>query len=94
MQSETFRQPGLSVRNRIYRYIYEARDFCSRQAVASACGISMPTLYQNLSELMEEGLVQSSGEEQSTGGRRRRGWTSCRRRASPWASPWRSISSG
>ena len=73
MQSETFRQPGLSVRNRIYRYIYEARDFCSRQAVASACGISMPTLYQNLSELMEEGLVQSSGEEQSTGGRKAQG---------------------
>ena len=73
MPSEGFRQPTLSVRNRIYRYLYEARDFCSRQAVASACGISMPTLYQNLSELMEEGLVQSSGEEQSTGGRKAQG---------------------
>ena len=73
MPNEVFRQPALSVRNRIYRYLYEAKDFCSRQAVANACGISMPTLYQNLSELMEEGLVQSSGEEQSTGGRKAQG---------------------
>ena len=73
MRSGSFRQPGLSVRSRIYRYIYEARGFCSRQAVANACGISMPTLYQNLSELMEAGLVRSSGEEQSTGGRKAQG---------------------
>jgi Transcriptional regulator/sugar kinase len=68
-----YRQAALPVRNRIYRYLYEAKDFCSRQAVANACGISMPTLYQNLSGLMEEGLVRSSGEEQATGGRKAQG---------------------
>ncbi|MCR5136156.1 MAG: ROK family transcriptional regulator [Oscillospiraceae bacterium] len=73
MQSEAYRQASNSVRSRIYRYIYDSKGFCSRQAVAAACGISMPTLYQNLSELMEEGLVRSSGEEQSTGGRKAQG---------------------
>ena len=73
MQNEVYRQAALPVRNRIYRYIYEAKGFCSRQAVANACGISMPTLYQNLSDLMAEGLVCSSGEEQSTGGRKAQG---------------------
>ena len=41
MQNEVFRQSALPVRNRIYRYIYEAKGFCSRQAVANACGISL-----------------------------------------------------
>lgn len=73
MQNEILRQSALPVRTRIYRYIYEAKGFCSRQAVANACGISLPTLYQNLSELMESGLVRSSGEEQATGGRKAQG---------------------
>ena len=62
-----------SVRSRIYRALYETRDFCSRQQLAERCGISMPTLFQNLSELMDSGLVRSSGEERSTGGRRAQG---------------------
>jgi predicted NBD/HSP70 family sugar kinase len=33
----------------------------------------MPTLYQNLNELIDEGLVRFSGEEQSTGGRKAQG---------------------
>ena len=73
MQKEEYRQSAQPVRNRIYRFIYETKGFCSRQAVAAACGISMPTLYQNLADLMEEGLVCSSGEEQSTGGRKAQG---------------------
>ena len=62
-----------SVRSRIYRTLYDARDFVSRQRLAASCGISMPTLYQNLNELMEDGLVRYSGEERSTGGRRAQG---------------------
>ena len=61
------------VRSRLYRSLYESRDFCSKQTLARACGISMPTLYQNLNELMDEGLVRYSGEEQFTGGRRAQG---------------------
>ncbi len=63
----------LSARSRIYRCLYETQGFRSKQNVASSCAISMPTLYQNLSELMDEGLVRYSGEQQSTGGRRAEG---------------------
>ncbi len=63
----------VSVRSRIYRTLYESREFVSRQSLAQSCGISMPTLYLNLNELMDEGLVCYSGEERSTGGRRAQG---------------------
>ena len=64
---------GDSARSRIYHYLYETKEFCSRQMLAAECGISMPTLYQHLAELMQEGLVRYSGEDRSTGGRRARG---------------------
>lgn len=69
----TVRQAPPSVRSNIYHVLYHAQDFCSKQMLAAECGISMPTLYQNLNELMEEGLVQYSGEEKSTGGRKAQG---------------------
>ena len=62
-----------SVRSRIYRTLYESREFVSRQSLAQSCGISMPTLYLNLNELMDAGLVCYSGEDRSTGGRRAQG---------------------
>ena len=67
------RQAPPTVRSNIYHTLYESETFCSKQMLAAKCGISMPTLYQNLNELMEEGLVQYSGEEKSTGGRRAQG---------------------
>ena len=74
MTKSTAAQKGQpSVRSRIYRTLYDGRDFCSKQTLAQSCGISMPTLYLNLNELMEEGLVRYSGEERSTGGRRAQG---------------------
>lgn len=60
-------------RNKIYRYIYDSRDFCSRQRLARDLNISLPTVYQHLSDLMADGLVQDSGEHQSTGGRKASG---------------------
>ncbi|MBR2123094.1 MAG: ROK family transcriptional regulator [Lachnospiraceae bacterium] len=63
----------VTARSSIYRYLYHNNEFCSRQTLANSCQISMPTLYQNLNELIEEGLVRYSGEEQSTGGRRAQG---------------------
>ena len=66
--------PGFrSARSRIYRHLYETKEFCSKQNLASSCEISMPTLYQNLSELIDDGLVRYSGEERSTGGRKAQG---------------------
>ena len=73
MRKTEAQQGASSARSRIYHTLYDAREFYSRQALAVQCGISMPTLYQNLNELMEEGLVRYSGEERSTGGRRAQG---------------------
>lgn len=60
-------------RSSIYRNIYYAKGFCSRQSLARELGLSLPTVYQNLSELMAAGLVRDSGEQQSTGGRKASG---------------------
>ena len=60
-------------RSSIYHYLYNAKDFCSRQSLARDLGLSLPTVYQNLAELMEEGLVRDSGQQQSTGGRKASG---------------------
>ena len=60
-------------RSAIYRYLYEAKGFCSRQQLARDLELSLPTVYQNLTELMDMGLVQFSGEQQSTGGRKASG---------------------
>ena len=62
-----------SARSSIYRQLYHASEFCSRQTLANSCHISMPTLYQNLNDLIGEGLVRYSGEDQSTGGRKAQG---------------------
>ncbi len=60
-------------RNHIYRYLYDAKGFCSRQRLARDLGLSLPTVYQNLSELMAAGLIRDSGEQQPTGGRKASG---------------------
>ncbi len=57
----------------IYRYLYHAKGFCSRQSLARELNLSLPTVYQNLSRLMEAGLIRDSGEQQSTGGRKASG---------------------
>ena len=61
------------IRSRIYRTLYESREFCSKQTLAARCEISMPTLYQNLSELLAAGLIHYTGEGEFTGGRRAQG---------------------
>lgn len=59
-----------ATRNSIYRYLYDSKEFCSRQTLANALGLSLPTVYQNLAELMELGLVCTTDEKLSTGGRK------------------------
>ena len=73
VSSSTRADAALPVRSRIYRTLYESSGFCSRQTLAQACAVSMPTIYQSLNELMDEGLVRVSGEGRSTGGRKARG---------------------
>lgn len=73
MQREESKRAVLGARSRIYRRLYESREYCTRQSLADDCGISMPTLYQNLGELVSDGLVRYTGERPSTGGRRAQG---------------------
>ena len=56
-------------RSSVYHYLYETRDFCTRQAL----DLSLPTIYQNLTELVDAGLVRYAGQSQSTGGRKASG---------------------
>ncbi len=59
-------------RGSVYRCLYSARGTSTNASLAKELGLSLPTIYQNLNELMEAGLVCYAGEERSTGGRRAR----------------------
>lgn len=56
-------------RNRIFQMIYQ-RNGVKRQDLADELSLSLPTVNQNIRELMEEGLIAFSGEYLSTGGRK------------------------
>lgn len=70
MKTETNSDRKHVTRSGIYHYLYNSRDFCSRRILAEELGLSLPTVYQNLAELMERGLVRATDEKLSTGGRR------------------------
>ena len=56
-------------RQRIAKYILEKKQ-TSRQELAKALGYSMPTVFANVNELIEQGFVCEAGEYGSTGGRK------------------------
>ena len=56
-------------RNRIFKFIYYHKDV-SKQNIAEALGISLPTINQNLKTLMESGFLIETGMLESTGGRK------------------------
>ena len=56
-------------RNNIYRIVL-AKENTSKQEIAYQLNISIPTVSQNLNELIEDGLVKENGSFQSTGGRK------------------------
>ncbi len=66
---EENRQPKSKNRNEIFRIIYRNHRV-SKQYIMSECGLSLPTIGQNLKELMDMGLVQEGGTFESTGGRK------------------------
>ena len=57
-------------RNSIYRYLYAAPEGRSKQDIADDLALSLPTVHQNLTELLKAGLVRTDGMSESTGGRR------------------------
>ena len=71
--NDTITDRRRQTRSGIYQYLYRHQDFCSKQMIAQSLGLSLPTVYQNLTELMDAGLVGFSGEQRSTGGRRAMG---------------------
>lgn len=56
-------------KSQIYHYIYKERR-TSRNKIAEDLGLSLPTVAQNLKELLEEDLIEKNGYFQSTGGRK------------------------
>lgn len=56
-------------KNRIYRLIYQRRQV-TKQEIAQQLNLSLPTVSQNLKELMEDGLLAYGEKLVSTGGRK------------------------
>ena len=56
-------------RSSIYHYLYSAEKPCSKQQIANDLNLSLPTVYQNLSELLDAGLIDYAGSQRSSGGR-------------------------
>lgn len=56
-------------RSDIYRYIFHSQEPVSKQQIARTLDISLPTVYQNLTELEQAGLVKIGKVNKSTGGR-------------------------
>ena len=59
-------------RNIIYRYLYQTRHPRTKQEIAQELSFSLPTVTQNLNELLEAGLIAYAGFIDSSGGRRAR----------------------
>ena len=57
-------------RNRVFRYIYSSETPVSKQDVAQSLSLSLPTVGQNLRELLDSGLLELQGTFDSTGGRK------------------------
>lgn len=62
-------------RNNIYNYIYMAKKPPSKQEIAQELCLSLPTVYQNIKELLDAKLIQVGQVHESTGGRRPVGYT-------------------
>ena len=60
-------------RNRVYRLIRQ-EGCVSKQTITRELGLSLPTVTQNIVELMERGLVCEQGFFGNTGGRRAKGY--------------------
>ena len=62
-------------RNRMYRYIYNSRTPVSKQQLAKDMGYSLPTVQQNIAELLSAGLIRPGEIQKLTGGRPAIGYT-------------------
>lgn len=56
-------------RNSIYQLIIKSEEPVSKQEMAAALGLSLPTINQNITELMHANLLREGKPRRSTGGR-------------------------
>lgn len=59
-------------RNRVYMYLYSQELPKTKRDIEQNLHVSMPTVTQNLKELLEKELIAYVGTEESTGGRKAR----------------------
>ncbi len=59
----------------IFSCLYESPEAMTKQEVADACGLSLPTVYQGFSQLQAQGLIKLGDDRSSTGGRRAQTFT-------------------
>lgn len=69
MEGSRGRAIRLQNRMRVLRLIYQ-RGSVTKQQIAEALGMSLPTVLQNIKELTGEGLIRPLGPLKSTGGRK------------------------
>ena len=73
--NETITERRRQTRNRMYRYIYDSRTPVSKQQLAKDMGYSLPTVQQNIAELLSAGLIRPGEIQKLTGGRPAVGYT-------------------
>ena len=56
-------------RSSIYQYLYNATSPRSKLDISRDLNLSLPTVYQNVDELLEVGYIEYCGAQQSSGGR-------------------------
>ena len=59
-------------RNLVFRHFYQTEEPQTKQSIAAALSLSLPTVTQNLRELLDAGVIEYVGMVDSTGGRRAR----------------------
>jgi predicted NBD/HSP70 family sugar kinase len=73
-ESPSITERRRQTRNGVYQRLYQSETPLSKPELAHALGLSMPTIHQNIRELLAMGLVRPDGAKQSTGGRRAVGY--------------------
>lgn len=56
-------------RSRVFRCLYDAAAPMAKQELAARLSLSLPTVYQNINELLGLGLIEYTGTQASRGGR-------------------------
>jgi predicted NBD/HSP70 family sugar kinase len=69
IQEQYISERRRKTRNRIFQLIYHAKTPVSKQQIADSLHLSLPTVHQNIAELLDAGLVRAAEVKRSTGGR-------------------------